>query len=220
MGWFDTWFSRIANAMQFATFDWSKWLAWAIGFSVLAAIGQMIESATVTEIVVVAVAAFVVLMVAFLAIHAWRSRPRPAPPQPSIPVAQSPHRGGRGSPVMTAGENSSIHYTYSDNRTTIYVLAGETPKKSGEVDVVATLKLDARRMELLDAFNISSVTDVSSGHIAVNFAQTVNPAKVHGHSLSASTAVAQVTASSADIRFDEKKTGVIEVKFESTSRSG
>ena len=218
MGWFDIWLGRAANVAQLATFEWSKWLPWAAGGGVLAAIGQMIESATVTEVVVAAVAVFVVFLIALMSIHAWRSRGRPsAPAAPQAPVNYG--GGGHSAPVMTAGENSNLHYTYNDNRTTIFVLTSHTGK-SGAVEARATMKFDLKNLALLDAFNISSITDVRAGHMTVNFAQALDPARVQGHSISASTAIAKITANSADIRYDESEAGIIEVKFDTTSGSG
>jgi hypothetical protein len=215
---FDTWFGRIANFLSFASFEWGKWIPTAAGAGVLAAIGRMLESATPVEVAIAFVVVAASVLVALLALHAWRSIGRPYPPgvTPQAPVT---YGGGNASPVMTAGEKSNLHYTYNDNRTQIFVLA-DLDKKNQPVDAVATLKLDTRRFALLDASNVASITDVSSGHLLVTFAKALDPAKVRGHSLSASTTIAQITASSADIRYDEGKPGIVEVKFQTTSGSG
>jgi hypothetical protein len=177
-----------------------------------------ITSPTVSEVYKLIVEfgpSLVVVVLAFYLYHLWwslQSKKNPAMYQPA------------GGPVLTASENSSIHYTYVDNRTINIVqgalkpLQGATDKEqvivAPSVDIIAAVKIDPRKMELLNGFNISSISDTGSGSLSVTFGADLDPKNVTAHSLSAATEVVQITTSGAEIKFDESKTDIVDVRFE------
>lgn len=117
---------------------------------------------------------------------------------------------------MIASENAAIHYTINniDNRKFhLFIRPEDTKQLSAVMDTIATVKVDAKNMALLNAFNITSITDEGTGSMFVAFASPVDPNKVAAHSLSASTTIASITANGAKITFDESKTNIVEVLF-------
>jgi hypothetical protein len=215
MSAFDTWFSRLANLLQVAGFNWKTDPVIGTLCGLLLAALRSMETISPAQVVLTFLACTVLVMT-LLAL--WRVLRRThkggdAPVTPTTPTTPSIQGGGHSAPVMTAGENSQIHYTYNDNRTQLFVL-NDQDKPTGPLQAkVTSLRMLTGKMELLNSTNVSSVTDKGAGLWEVLFAKPIDPKFVIVEVKSTGTYVPTVTAVSATVKVDELKTNVLDIYF-------
>src|SRR5262249_3602697 len=101
----------------------------------------------------------------------------------SCTIDQGPQSGPPSAPVL-AIENSALVYIFNDNRTQLFVTSAPVSPEFTTTSVKVSGDL-----ALINAVNVSSVTDIGSGKMHVAFSERIDPANLNVQVNSASTHV-------------------------------
>jgi hypothetical protein len=158
--------------------------------------------------VLASVAAVVVL------VAAWRLSRRGGEASDAEATEDSEIEDRDSTTMLTARDNSRLHYTYNDQRTQIFVY--QPAREASRAGVTSmSIGIGGGNLVLYDSANVSSITDRGRGVLDVRFAEPIDTAQLTTDVRSGSTHVTAVSPSGATIAFDEDRTGIVNVVFKS-----
>jgi hypothetical protein len=160
-------------------------------------------------------------LAAFIAYHLWwasKSSPTPAQVPPVVVARDNPAVTYQRVGEISGGVFHNCTIIINNRGAETRVESNSAVRFEGNLETThipatpqAFLRFDVKKYELLDAANISSLTDNGRGSLTLNFTKPLSIPS--GTSLSAGVVIASVLATNAQITFDETKTGTIHVQF-------